>query len=88
VIVLFERIDESMMTVQSDDQALSWQKATASGTGGCVEVAATSDGGVAVRDSKKPEGAVLWYTAYEWQCFLAGAKAGEFDELIAFQTGV
>ena len=77
-----------MMTVQSDNQALSWRKATASNTGGCVEVAATPDGGVAVRDSKQPRGAMLCYSAYEWQCFLTGAKAGEFDELIAFRAGV
>jgi hypothetical protein len=77
-----------MMTVQSGNQGLSWRKATVSSTGGCVEVAATPDGGVAVRDSKEPEGAVLCYTAYEWHCFLTGAKAGEFDELIAYQAGV
>jgi hypothetical protein len=34
---------------------------------------------VAVRDSKDPDGPVLEFTPLEWLCFLAGAKAGEFD---------
>ena len=72
-----------MTTVQSSNWTLSWQKAGASNSGGCVEVAATPDGGVAVRHSKQPEGAMLCYTAYEWRCFLIGAKAGEFDGLIS-----
>jgi Domain of unknown function (DUF397) len=71
-----------MTTVRNNDRALSWRKATASGAGGCVEVAATPDGGVAVRDSKHAESPVLRYTAHEWRCFLSGAKAGEFDQLI------
>jgi uncharacterized protein DUF397 len=72
----------STTTAQCNDWTPAWQKASASNTGGCVEVAATPDGGVAVRDSKQPDGAVLRYTAYEWRCFLTGAKAGEFDRLI------
>jgi Domain of unknown function (DUF397) len=72
-----------MTTVQNNDWTPSWQKAASSNTGGCVEVAATPDGGVAVRDSKQPDGAVLRYTAHEWRCFITGAKAGEFDRLIS-----
>ena len=48
--------------------------------GNCVEVAVTEGGGRAVRHSKDPEGAVIFYTPDEWRAFLAGAKAGEFDE--------
>jgi hypothetical protein len=36
---------------------------------------------VAVRDSKKPDGAILSYTADEWRDFIIGAKLGEFDDL-------
>jgi hypothetical protein len=46
----------------------------------CVEVAAI-DGGVAVRDSKDPDGPVLNFTHGEMLAFLQGAKAGEFDDL-------
>ena len=61
---------------------LIWIKATASGTGGCVEIAATPEGGVAIRDSKDRNGAILNYTAREWHAFLSGVKDGEFDSLV------
>jgi hypothetical protein len=58
---------------------LSWRKATYSASNGaCVEVAPI-EGGVAVRDSKDPDGPILSYTAAEWFAFLHGAKNGEFD---------
>lgn len=45
----------------------------------CVEVAFVGDR-VAVRDSKDRTGdAVLYFTHAEWEAFLAGAHAGEFD---------
>jgi hypothetical protein len=34
---------------------------------------------VVVRDSKDPDGAMLTFNAREWDTFVAGAKAGEFD---------
>ena len=37
------------------------------------------DGGVAVRDSLKPDGDVLFFTPAEWDAFVGGAKDGEFD---------
>lgn len=46
----------------------------------CVEVL-EAGGGVAVRDSKVPDGPLLWFTRTEWQAFLAGAKDGQFDHL-------
>jgi Domain of unknown function (DUF397) len=61
-------------------QDLPWRTARASGGGGCVEVARRG-GLIAVRDSKNPEGAVLMYTPHEWDCFLDGARRGEFDDL-------
>lgn len=45
----------------------------------CVEVAQTTDGGRAVRDSKDPQGPVHFYTPGEWTAFIKGVKAGEFD---------
>lgn len=44
----------------------------------CVEVA-YKDGYVAVRDSKDPKKTTLVYTIEEWDAFIKGAKAGEFD---------
>jgi hypothetical protein len=48
-------------------------------SGGCVGVAALPDGGVAVRDTKTADGPVLTFTAAEWDAFLRGVAAGEFD---------
>jgi len=55
-----------------------WRKATASYNNGCVEVA-SAGGRVGVRDSKDPGGPMLVFAAAEWEAFLEGAKAGEFD---------
>jgi hypothetical protein len=62
--------------------ALRWRKATASNpSGNCVEVAALPDGGVAMRNSRFPDGPVLVYTRAELAAFLDGARHGEFDDL-------
>ena len=57
----------------------SWVKASRSnGSNGCVEVAHVANW-TAVRDSKNPAGPVQLYTVHEWDCFLDGARNGEFD---------
>lgn len=66
--------------VASSTLDLAWQKAAASEHNGCVEAAALLEG-VAVRDSKDPDGPVLAYTRREWAAFLDGVKRGEFDHL-------
>ncbi|GLW56796.1 DUF397 domain-containing protein [Kitasatospora phosalacinea] len=62
-----------------------WIKAEEShGNGGdCVELAGLPTGGVAVRNSRDPEGAALVFTRSEIRAFLGGAKQSEFDHLIA-----
>ncbi|MFF2848771.1 DUF397 domain-containing protein [Streptomyces sp. NPDC058001] len=61
-----------------------WVKSAASaGIGECVEVALVPGGGVAVRNSRFPDGAALLFTKAEMTAFVAGAGAGEFDELVA-----
>ena len=50
--------------------------------GNCVEVASLVDGGVAVRNSRYPDGPALVYTPAEVAAFVAGAKDGEFDHLL------
>lgn len=60
----------------------SWTKSRHSNAeGNCVEVARV-DGGVALRNSRDPDGPALVYTSAEVAAFLAGAKDGEFDHLV------
>lgn len=59
-----------------------WRKSTYSGANGnCVEIARTSIGGVAMRNSNRPDDGVVEFTTAELEAFLAGAKDGEFDDL-------
>lgn len=61
---------------------VAWRKSSASNpTGNCVELAALADGGVAVRNSRHPDGPALVYTRAEIAAFLLGVRAGEFDDL-------
>ncbi len=59
----------------------TWRKSTFSGDGDCVEFAAVPEG-IAVRDSKDPNGAVLVFTEAEMRAFVEGVKAGECDYLV------
>jgi hypothetical protein len=71
-----------MSVTEPGQSGLAWQKASRTvGNGACVEVAPVV-GMVAVRDSKNPSGAILFYTPEEWAAFLDGAKKGEFDHLV------
>lgn len=71
-----------------------WRKSTFSGNNGgdCVEVAELTnisgleaaypdheDTLIAVRDSKNPDGPKLFFSPAEWDAFLNGVKANEFD---------
>jgi Domain of unknown function (DUF397) len=61
---------------------VAWRKSRHSAAqGNCVEVAPLPDGGVALRNSRFPQGPALIYTRAEIAAFLAGAKDGEFDDL-------
>ena len=62
----------------SERPDLVWKTSTASGGGNCVQVARTGDS-VLVRSSLKPSGPLLSFSISEWDAFLAGARAGEFD---------
>lgn len=57
-----------------------YRKSSYSGQeGNCVEIAATADGGRAVRDSKDPHRPSLYFTGEGWQAFLLGVERGAFD---------
>jgi hypothetical protein len=61
----------------------SWRKSKRSGAvGNCVEVAPLRTGEIAVRNSRFPTGPALVYTRDEMAAFLAGAKDGEFDDVL------
>jgi Domain of unknown function (DUF397) len=59
----------------------TWHKASYSGTNGgnCVEVAGVLAAGVAVRDSKDPDGPRLAFAPDHWRAFTERVKAGQFD---------
>ncbi|MEV5507604.1 DUF397 domain-containing protein [Streptomyces orinoci] len=61
-----------------------WHKSRHSNSqGACVEFAKLPGGGVAVRNSRHPDGPALIYTPAEIEAMLSGIKDGEFDYLIA-----
>lgn len=63
---------------------VNWRKSARSGAvGNCVEIADLPGGGIAVRNSRYPEGPALVYTRTEVAAFVAGAKDGEFDDVLS-----
>jgi len=58
-----------------------WQKSFASepNGGNCVEVNLGAAGLVGVRDTKIADSPVFVFDAGEWNAFLDGVKAGQFD---------
>jgi hypothetical protein len=63
---------------------VEWRKASYSNfNGNCVEVAPLSNGEIAMRNSRFPTGPALVYTRAEMAAFLAGAKDGEFDDVLS-----
>jgi len=60
-----------------------WRKSRRSNSqGACVELARLKDGGIAVRNSRFPQGPVLRYTRAELRALIEGVKEGDFDHLL------
>ena len=59
--------------------AARWRKSSYSNAeGNCVELAEAGTG-IALRDSKNPEGPVLRFTTAEWMMLTAAVKTGRYD---------
>lgn len=62
---------------------VSWRKSARSGKqGNCVELAPVRACGVAVRNSRFPEGPALVFSVAEMSAFVADVKGGAFDDLL------
>jgi len=67
----------------TDLDGVTWVKSRRSGAqGNCVEMAQLADGGVAVRNSRHPDGPALLYTRAEIEALILGAKDGDFDHFV------
>jgi hypothetical protein len=63
-----------------DLSQLRWFKSSRSSANGqCVLGARLDDGGMALMDSKHPDGGILIFSRDEWQAFIGGVKLGKFD---------
>lgn len=63
---------------------VTWRKSRRSNpSGNCVECAVLpGDAGIAVRNSRDPEGPALIYTPAEIEAFILGVRDGDFDHLM------
>ena len=72
-----------MHDLRIDVTVLDWQR---SGSGrGSIEVAfveALDERWVLMRVAGDPEGRVLVYDRFEWECFVDGVRNGEFDDAV------
>jgi phosphoribosylamine--glycine ligase len=74
-----ERGEVSIPAIPVPDD-VEWLRSSAAGDDeSSVEVALLPDGAVALRDGSDPLGQVHVYTAAEWDAFVKGVHAGEFD---------
>ena len=65
---------------KTSDHGLTWLSSPTCADNACVEVAGEGEH-IYVRDGKVPDDGVLRFTRAEWDAFLTGAKAGDFDSV-------
>lgn len=68
----------TLRPVASEERVDEFRVSSFSGGGNCVEVRDSGDGLHTVRHSKGPD-RELTFTRAEWDAFVKGVKAGEFD---------
>jgi hypothetical protein len=63
-------------------ESMTWRKSSHSGNGGldCIELARTSTGDIAARDSKAPNDGMLRFNAQIFRAFLADIKRSGYDK--------
>lgn len=66
------------MSESNQFAGLVFKTSSRSAGGNCVEVA-IRDNEHFVRDSKNRKGPILKFSADEWNAFIAGIRAGEFE---------
>jgi hypothetical protein len=64
--------------IVENKEGFNFRKSSFSGDGGCIEVGSAGRT-VAIRDSKNTDGPILRFTEREWDAFLKGVFAREFD---------
>lgn len=57
---------------------MRWRKSTRSSEEHCVEVAFADDHAILTRDSKRPAGTVLEFSAGDWSAFLGALRTDRF----------
>lgn len=76
-------MDKKASLYNIDASELVWRKSTFTvDNQECVELAPLPDGGFAVRDTKNRERGFLAFNAAEKAAFLAGLRAGEFEDIL------
>jgi hypothetical protein len=69
-----------MQRSSSQETTPVWRRSTFCSAGTCIEVASRTDGSVVIRDSKNAAQPPLVFTRDEMRAWIAGVKAGEFDD--------
>jgi Domain of unknown function (DUF397) len=70
-----------MITYPTAPPDLEWHVSSTCDAGVCIMVARDGDF-VVFGNTNQPDGPVLVYTSTEWEEFLAGAKLGDFDDIV------
>jgi Domain of unknown function (DUF397) len=74
------RTERAAVDGGSTAEAIEWRVSSwCAGNGDCVAVGLLPGGHVLLKDTKHPDGPQLRFDASEWQAFIAGIRAGEFD---------
>jgi hypothetical protein len=62
-------------------ERIVWRVSRTCDSGACVGVARRGEA-VLIANTNDPDGSVINFTTEEWRQFLAGAKLGDFDEIV------